>query len=245
MLWNRVEAMRRKPWHWPNHVHLYPTGKSAENQTFLITQSMHLDPKEGVTKGQSMGGRFTGKPFSVTKSLVGHRLLEWEEFVRRPLSLVGYNESLTSFLCQKGYPKQLISPCHQNTTFVPDSVKGIPRSFLRHLPFALNDPVYEHDTDGEPFGHLLQLRARKVVNFLSIPEAWNLHGFGVIQYESLVGNSLEIIKRQISAALRTNSSCPTQQPFQKKPYSVSDEFREFVARKSDWKIEKSIGFHML
>ena len=83
--------MRRKPWHWPNHVDLYPM-VTTSNQSFQITQAVHSDSKEGINvEGHSMGGRFKGGSISVTKSLVGHHLLEWEEFIKRPLTLVGYD----------------------------------------------------------------------------------------------------------------------------------------------------------
>jgi hypothetical protein len=108
----------------------------------------------------------------------------------------------------------------------------------------VNDPVYELDFDtGVPYDNLLQLRARKVTNFLSIPESWNLYGFGVIQYDSLIGDKFDVLRRQIATAMKANMSCPLVPSFIKEPYNLSNDVREYVATQSNWNVEKQIGFH--
>ena len=92
--------MRRKPWHWPEHVALFPL--SAENSSMKM-------------QNEGNGG------ISIKKSFVGHKLLEWEEFVHRPMNLTGYLEEQQDHngICQKGYSAKTITPCQRNVSYVP------------------------------------------------------------------------------------------------------------------------------
>lgn len=243
--------MRRRPWHWPNHLSLFPL--SAQNSSIIVKEAQ-----------KSNGRRRRGSVArSIKKSYVRHDVLDWKEFVDRPLYLRGYHDddgeklqkdgattsTASGLVCQKGYAPKTISPCRRNVYYVPNQLKGIPSVFLRHLPFAANDPVYDKNTtNGKPFENLLQLRAMKVKNFLSIPERWELAGIGFIQYDSLLGNGLKPLVEDISRALGINSNdndiaCPSLPHFEKSPYNLTVGFRDWITNSALWDVESLIGYH--
>lgn len=235
----RVEAMRRKPWHWPNHVSIFPL--SPQNVSLNI--KMHNLGNGAI---DSIGG------YSVQKSYVGHDLLDWNDFVDRPLSLEDYegeennNAGVVdeSKVCQKGYALNTVSPCRGNLNYVPEPLRKIPKGFLRHLPFDTHNPIYEHNPiDGRPFKNLLQLRAVKVNNFLSLPERWELAGIGFIQYDNLLGTGLESLTEDIGRTLGIPHACPSLAHFEKTPYNLTDDFRDWITQAVQWDVERLIGYH--
>jgi hypothetical protein len=220
--------------------------KSQQNES--STQHLFLHPKESST----FGGRFVG---SVQKSFVGHELLNWTDFVNQKLYLEHYQEEGKEIdddggsgnnFCQKGYPYNTISPCRRNITFVPEQIGDkIPKAFLRHLYSSANDPVYEKkNADGRPFSNILELRAAKIKNFLSIPSFWQLSNFAVIQYESLLEkDGIPSLIQQINRLLGTNESkCPNLPAFRKEPYRIPNEFREWIAKETIWDLEYLVGY---
>jgi len=222
-----VEAMRRKPWHWPEHISLFPL--PAQNTSVKI---------------QNIGsGGYSGQ-----KSFVGHKLLNWKEFVDRPLYLRGYYEEQDDnnhkIYCQKGYPPNSTSPCKKNRRFVPNEVSSIPEVFLRHLQFELNDPIYEKNhQNGKPLDNILQLRSIKLKNLLSIPEQWELAAIAFVQYDSLLGNRLKSLVEQIGRVIGINENeCPITPLFKKKAYNISVEFRDWITKSAQWDLEKLIGY---
>ena len=247
---DRVEAMRRKPWHWPNHVSLFPL--SAQNVSINVKVQNQGD---GATN--SRGGH------SIQKSYVGHDLLDWKDFVNRPLHLIEHDDEDNKptdkddvaklKTCQKGYALNTVSPCRGNSNYVPKPLHNIPKAFLRHLPFDINNPIYEHNPiDGRPFENLLQLRTEKVRNFLSLPERWELAGIGFIQYDSLLGNGLKSLTEDIGRTLgipndneknNNASTCPSVAPFEKDPYNLTDDYKDWVTKAVNWDVENLIGYH--
>lgn len=233
-----AEAMRRKPWHWPNHLSLFPL--SPQNS------SLHIKPQlKGGSSGAGAGG------VSVQISYVGHKLLEWKDFVTKPLLLgKDYHPAAHTHtnprVCQKGYAFRTISPCRRTLNYVPSELQRIPPAFLRQLPFDTHDPQYEHQpTNGEPFGDLLKLRSAKIQNFLSIPEEWELSGVGFVPFQRLLGNnSIDSLVKEIGSALGggIQSTCPSLSPFPKAPYNISEDFRDWISRTAQWDLEALIGY---
>lgn len=212
-----MEAMRRRPWHWPNHVILKGRNNTSNNNQALIksTKINNLRDNNSILGSQqqkSTGAATTTTITSFHKSFVIPHELDWQDFVTRPLILENYNETKfdnsklngyngngdLQLLCQKGYPTGSISPCRPTRTYVPPSIQHIPKSFLRHLPLDANNVVYELDEkEGEdggifvPYRHPLQLRAAKLLNFLNVERQWDLGGFGIIPYEKLLDGRTE------------------------------------------------------
>lgn len=226
-----IEAMRRGPWHWPNHIEILP-----RNTSILTTVGTHKNGTEPTNTGGSIRGETFQKSF-VTKSI-----LEWKDFVSRPMHFLGAERGYTGGLCQKGFEVGAISPCYRDKPYTPTSVKHIPRSFLKHLPFAADDVVYELAGKGTPYEHPLQLRAAKIKNFLGLVQKWELGGFGLVRYEDLLGERLATFVWSISQAFGEESRCPQLLPFTKPRYAIKSDFRTWITEHSDWVLESLIGY---
>ena len=230
-----MEAVRRKPWHWPNHIELYERTDAALERA-----------------------NATSKPHSFQKSLIGYRLLDWEKFVSSKMTLAPQlsNGAQTS-ICQKGLPKGYVSPCRRNKDYIPPkSIPArIPKSFLRNLPFDVNDPIYELNmvTDrSQPYRHPLELRTAKLENMLALPKHWFLAGFNVVPYESLGNGGLESLTNDILSVCGTQKNnnsfaCrygPHERSFvQQRSYNISFGYKSWINENSNWDIENLVGYH--
>ena len=191
---------------------------------------------EDTPQGTNFGDQNIPSGYSLHKSYFTKSTLDWKEFIRRPMHVQENDDYLllhnlnptadtahssTPPLCQKGYEYGTISPCLRNISYIPASVRHIPKSFLRKLPFDINDVVYEQrrrprqspQKQGQkttasslpiiPYNHPMELRGDKIHNFLQIVQNWDVGGFGVIRYEDLVGaNRLHDVVIQISNKLK-------------------------------------------
>lgn len=273
-----MEAMRLRPWHWPNHLRIVP-----KNETTIATMNYNPDKKEGTrrrrlhqqregqkselqrngdiarappARGEKFGGILPAG-MSIQKSFVDHEVLDWNDFIRAPMRLEdgdGDGESATvakafGTICQKGFPKGTISPCLHAHSYVPPNVSHIPRSFLRNLPLAVNDPVYELKHDTRPFEHPLALRTAKLKNLLNLVQAWDVGGIVVIKYEDVLGGvsdnnstNLNALVQQIAHVLDTESQCPPHRSMSKTPYVLPEEFARWIGDHADWEIEGRLGY---
>jgi hypothetical protein len=266
-----LEAMRQKPHHWPNHVDLIPVnsstlkrtkykpeGAKARRRLMHASQLRHATrrgPQQSVARkkkkpatiyetpeGTDIGGSMG--PGSVHRSFFTKSTLDWQEFLSRPLVLQDYNDVDSNSLCQKGFSFGAVSPCIRNITFIPSSVKHIPRSFLRKLPFDINDVVYElaPGTRSKPHDHPMRLRAEKLENFLSIVRNWELGGFGLIRYEDIIGAGLQVSVQRVAEVLNIQSRCPVIHPFQSAKREIPQEFRTWITNVTDWNLESIVGY---
>lgn len=252
-----IEAMRQKPWHWPNHLQVIP-----KNQTSVT--SMRYDPgkregirhersrllQEGLEKRQKSGTAHSGG-VRIQKSYVEYKTLNWMEFVRAPLRLV--DEDLVSTrsmkICTKGFRNGSISPCLQNHSYIPPLVRHIPKPFLRNLPFDVNDAIYELESStGEAYKDPLSLRVAKIKNCLGLVESWDLGGFAVVRYEDVLGGipdtdaQLNALVADLERLLGKTSNCPPHESIVKKPYSIPEDFAEWISNHTDWETEKYLGY---
>jgi CDP-diacylglycerol pyrophosphatase len=110
------------------------------------------------------------------------------------------------------------------------------------LPFEANDVVYELDINGRPFQNIMQLRAAKIKNFLSLAHDWNLGGFVAIRYEDIIGDKIAALVQKTENALHVESSCPKLESFNRKSYNLSNEFHSWITDQTDWKVEALVGY---
>jgi hypothetical protein len=262
--------MRRKPWHWPNHIELYPNINKTSSKD--NTDKDNTDTKNILDGNDRRRRRLSGHQ-SLQKSFVGYQVLDWKTFVQRPMHLSfvknEYNEEdnndddVTAMLCQKGLPIGYVSPCHRNRTFIPQSLRErIPRSFLRHLPFDVNDPVYEMDlmsssssssssnrSNSLPYQHPMDIRAAKLHSMLAIPTRWHLAGFAVVNYESLENEGMDALIDGLSAAIGIHSQkttgqlCPVDTSFaRQQTYNLSRDFQDWIDNHTNWELETMMGY---
>lgn len=260
-----IEAMRLRPWHWPNHLRIIP-----KNETTIATMKYDPNKKEasrrrlqrqrqdqipqkrsvgGTRKGEKVGDTFPGS-VRIQKSFVEYEVLDWRDFIQAPMRLLDEDTraATTAKICQKGFPKGTVSPCIGNHSYVPPTVSHIPRAFLRNLPFAVNDAFYELQLDTKPFDSPLALRNAKIRNLLNLGQAWDLGGFAVIKYEDILGGSdhnstnLRSLVEQIAQVLGIESQCPPHQSLAKAPYVLPEEFAKWVGDHTDWEVESRLGY---
>ena len=233
-----IEGMRRKPHHWPNHVDLMPREKST------LAELNYTRQKE-IGKRRTRSRRLK----IIQKSFVKADILDWYEFVTKPMYLVSHPETDTGDLCQKGFEFGTVSPCE--AFYTPPQLKHIPRSFLKNLPYEADEAVYEffnpidnnNNKKSRPFHNPLELRTAKITNVLGLPKNWNLGAFGVIQYENILGSNITThLVSEIEAILKTTSKCPKLETFHKKPYDMPSKFRKWITDHSDWEIESRIHY---
>lgn len=165
--------------------------------------------------------------------------MNWTSFVQQNLYLNDYTEDDGGDICQKGYA--FVSPCRRNATYVPEGIRHIPRSFLRHLYASANDPVYEMKEDGTPFDNILQMRKTKIHNFLQIPSVWDVAAFAVIPYERLLNDPVEIMT-EISKAVNQTPQCVTPTSSTKVPYDLPESFEAWIRTHAHWETETLIGY---
>jgi len=247
-----MEAMRRQPWHWPNHLRIIPRNQTTISATIYdsekqIGKRRALRTDAGVPKGH-VKGDYNG-PVRVQKSYVGYETLDWDTFVQAPLRLMEEDAAAnhSAKICMKGFPKGTVSPCLRNHSFVPPLVSHIPRSFLRHLPFAVNDAVYELKADGKEFDDPLALRAAKIRNILGLADVWDFGGFAVVRYEDVLnandnGVHLKTLVEEIESLLGVSNHCQTHQMVNKTAYILPNEFMKWIGQHADWDIERRIGY---
>lgn len=262
-----MEAMRLRPWHWPNHLRI-----EAKNETTVATMKYKPNKRRGrqlqhrrttgigddTVRGDidlpattRQGGRLPAK-VQIQKSFVDHFPLDWDEFVHRPMYLLDEDSSWQGrdAVCQKGYLLGTVSPCVQNHSYVPPTLQHIPRSFLRNLPLGVNDVVYELNRTGVPFAHPLELRSAKLQNGLNLPNHWDLGGFALLRYEDLLngmdnGTILAGLVEDLARALGTtgsNSTCPEHTVLPKVPYTLNPNYTQWINEYADWKVEGRLGY---
>ena len=259
-----IEGMRRMPHHWPNHVDLFPKNKST-----LAELDYKKDKRRGrrgrrrrlqwgeMKKNKQQQGRrrrrLQGGGSILQKSFVEAQILNWDEFVARPMYLTDYNEQNSNnnnnnrrnadtkdttttnaaYLCQKGYPPEMVTPCDPDHTYIPSSIRHIPSSFLRNLAFEVNDPTYEFNMIidstssssssssnsnnnnnntiiiGQPFRNPMELRAAKIINLIHLEKTWDLGGFAALQYDDILGTvKLQNLITKIETIIGIRSTCP-------------------------------------
>jgi hypothetical protein len=250
-----IDAMRRKPWHWPNHLKIVPRNQT----TIAITR---YDPKKQVGKRRALQsvaedlpidgtmGDVPPGPVTIQKSYVEYETLSWDQFIRAPLRLVDEDTAaaISAKICAKGFPRGTLSPCLQNRSYVPPLVRHIPRSFLRNLPFAVNDVIYELQPNGEAFDDPLSLRAAKIRNILGLADVWDFGGFAVVRYEEVLGANdddakLNALVEDLEKLLGMSSHCHPHQHVPKMPYTIPDEFMEWIGQHAEWETEMRIGYY--
>merc|ERR1711862_145689 len=110
-----------------------------------------------------------------------------------------------------------------------------------------NYPVYEMKCIyGEclPYESIVELRADKIHNFLSVAEWDNVVTLLTLPYESLTkeGGFKDLIS-QIEKYLGTTASCtPLSQIAPIPSLNIDDEFRTWIMDNVDWSIEHAIGY---
>lgn len=239
-----IEAMRRKPYHWPAHVGFQPgvqeQGKEYQSQRDAVRNKYRF----GKTKYDAVP-------------------LLWHTFVTMPLTLPETKQhgnttttaTPSNVLCQKGYRAGTVAPCVRNEYYVPPLLRNYDinitssrprrsRSRAGMLPFSVNDPVYDLRLDGTLFDHPLELRAAKIRSFLNLRQHWDLGGFLTVKWEDVNEQGSAFLLNRISERVGLDALCAPDPPLQQEPKQLEPEWREWITNHADWKTELRVGYRL-
>jgi hypothetical protein len=173
-----------------------------------------------------------------------HFDLTWQEFVKRPWTMPAGegklgNVTLTgteteTHMCQHNFHPHEVVPCRMMEMGVVES-GGI------DVPvFA----VYEMRSDGSgmPYDSILDLRADKIKNFLSIADFDGIQDLFPVQYEQLVRNGTATLIHNLEEALGVQAHCSPTNPETFPSRALPPEYVKWMKEHVDWETEALIGY---
>jgi len=175
--------------------------------------------------------------------------LPWQEFVSKEwnmerlpsdIALKRGNETLgiptSKIECQEYFSYDQINSCQLRP--YPDGY------FDKKPPMSGHQPQYEMRNDGSglPYNNILELRADKIKNHLSVSEFEWVKVFVPLQYEELLGKGTEFLVRRIEKATGVQAKCDPY-PAQNRPKRpLNKSFIEYLTKNLDWEAEKLVGY---
>jgi hypothetical protein len=172
--------------------------------------------------------------------------LPWKEFVSRPwtMNVTTPEERQPN---AKGNCAQLFEPDQVVPCTYSERIKNsLPVDKWRGLL-----PFYElrRDGSGQPFDHLLQLRAAKHVHWiLQLPMLMKIGGFLVVRYEDLLTRGTQFLVDQVASITgyheigdgKCQPSPPQPERIGKR--SVPADFRQWINENVDVETERLLGY---
>lgn len=169
-----------------------------------------------------------------------HLRKHWKDFMTktwtttRPASDRKYvNES--GHVCQEHFKLRDIISCEAKPKDVGED-KG----------YSSHQPIYEmrHDGSGEPYNNILELRAAKIYNHLSVKEWPWVADVIILQYERLLAEGTGFFLKQIEDITGVKPSCePTEPQPKRKRRQMELEWVQHISDNADWEAEELIGYH--
>lgn len=166
-----------------------------------------------------------------------HFDLTWQEFVTKQWTMLPRQENKddvnatslpvgteTNMVCQHNFLPQDVIPCTESG----------------HEIFA----VYEmrNDGSGNPYDNILELRAAKIQNFLSIADFGGIQDLFPVQYEQLVRNGTATLIHTLEEALGVQAHCSPMAPHTLSSRPLPPEYVEWMKEHVDWDTEALIGY---
>ncbi len=181
--------------------------------------------------------------------------LPWQEFVNKTWTTDASRadrqvlaEHQKKTVCSQGFRFDEVRPCIIREEMVSSPPWNIPPRRVRGYY-----PLYEQRR-GKPYGHLLQMRSDKIVNWiLQIPLLMKIGGFIVVRYEDILERGNGYFLQQVNALLN-NKSIDSQEPLPKqcsvippqpdrigKRY-IPPDFKDWINSNLDVETERLIGY---
>jgi hypothetical protein len=172
-----------------------------------------------------------------------HFDLTWQDFVTRSWTMPRWGKDLaggylagglkaTESLCQSRFLPTEVVPCLETEPYV------LPRTGREVYS------LYElrNDGSGQPYDSILELRADKIKNFLSIAVFDGIQDFFPVQYEQMVANGTATLIRNLEQALGVKAQYPPMDPQSVPSRPLSPEYVEWMKAHVDWETEALIGY---
>lgn len=168
-----------------------------------------------------------------------HIKLKWAEFIKKPWTMPRYGLDLLNKTdtteCQEFFAYNQIISCNKDP---------LPASDYDHISFSENQPFYElrQDGSGKPFKNIMEMRAAKIRNFLSVADYPNVADLWLLQYEYLVEEGTENLLRRIEEWTGLVRQCEAHPPQARRIRNISSAFARAINEQLDWKAESLIGY---
>jgi len=159
------------------------------------------------------------------------------------LSIKKGNETLgiatSEIKCQQYFTYDQINSCQLRP--YPDGY------FKKKPPMSGHQPQYEMRNDGSglPYNNILELRADKIKNHLSVAEFDWVKVFVAVRYEDLLSGGTEFLIRQIENATGVKAQCDAYPAQERKKRPLKQSFIEHLTKYVDWEAEALIGYKPL
>jgi hypothetical protein len=176
----------------------------------------------------------------------GSIFMPWKDFLAANMTIGNGNGYNATHLCQNAYPFGTISPCRVSKELYPDHVKKDFESDLStmpdKLPFNADNPIYEMDANGKPFGNPLELRTAKIRNFMDIPKIWDVGGFMTLQHEDVNSKGSGFLLEQVGKIVGIQPSCEPDPPKNQGSKELDSDWAEWISANADWEAEGLLGY---
>eukprot|EP00550_Attheya_septentrionalis_P000514 CAMPEP_0198281384 /NCGR_PEP_ID=MMETSP1449-20131203/1347_1 /TAXON_ID=420275 /ORGANISM="Attheya septentrionalis, Strain CCMP2084" /LENGTH=343 /DNA_ID=CAMNT_0043977149 /DNA_START=129 /DNA_END=1160 /DNA_ORIENTATION=+ len=176
-----------------------------------------------------------------------HIQLDWRRFVTKPWTMPRLDrdlEFLRAFnstkdkVCQENFTALEILSCIRKP-FPPDHFRN------KTIRFSEHQPIYElnHDGSGHPYQNILEMRADKIRNFVSIRKFDGIFDVWTVQYEFLLRLGTAVLVEKIENATGIKAQCETFEPQKREQRRLGRDFVNYMVEHADWEAETLIGFY--
>jgi len=181
------------------------------------------------------------------------KMLSWETFVTKPWSMnrVDEDEKLQRDSFLNGTKSSSMIECHsqykynQINSCVEYPYNENETKILHKLGAGFHGPKYEllEDGSGRPYSSIVNMRAAKIRNFLSVAEFDWVKQLLVVRYEDLFLDGTESLIKSIEELTGVNATCDLFKPqVKKKQLNLPKLQKDWMEKHVDWKAENVIGY---
>ncbi|KAL7540581.1 hypothetical protein ACHAXR_010222 [Thalassiosira sp. AJA248-18] len=171
-----------------------------------------------------------------------HFDLDWEAFVTTPWTMArGHDDeqlmkagSQCNATCMHRFSFDEVVPCS------PGDRKNYNGTYQGN-PIG---PNYElnHDSSGQPYGSIVDLRRDKIQNFLDVAYFEGVHSFLPVQFEFMVSRGTSELIDEIENITGFQAHCKRMPPQPLRPKVLDAEFVAWMNDHVDFKVEQLIGY---
>ena len=179
-----------------------------------------------------------------------HLKLGWEEFVTKPWTMKRpkrdkKHKGSDGNVCYEKFRYDQLISCVEGSYKDEEYKKWLKNTgFTSDSDFSGHKPIYElkQDGSGKPFESILEMRAAKIQNFLSVKE-WDWVQDSIpVQYEKLLADGTDFLLTQIEEKLQIKRSCKAVPPQTRKRRPLSLDYVQWMKDNVDWESESLIGY---
>lgn len=138
-------------------------------------------------------------------------------------------------------------PCQEHfewKNLVSCPVEPLPKSRYQKLAYSNHQPMYEmrNDNSGKPYKNIMEMRADKIRNFLSVKDYQGIADLWIVQYEFLLTKGTQGLIDQVAAFTGLVPNCTASPPQQRRNRPISQQMADYIKNHLNWTAESLIGY---